>query len=74
MGYFRKGLGRAEKAHFLEALEEYRVGRAPLAGLLTLLTSWIVRFGEPYLAGQTFFAPYPGQLVELGDSGKGRLP
>ena len=73
MGYFRKGLGRAEKTHFLETLEEYRAGRRPLGGLLTLLTSWIARFGEPYLAKQTFFAPFPGGLVELSDSGKGRI-
>jgi uncharacterized protein YbgA (DUF1722 family)/uncharacterized protein YbbK (DUF523 family) len=72
LGYFSEGLARREKAHFLASLEEYRSGKVPLSVCLGIITSWIVRFEEPYLADQTFFQPYPGDLVEISDSGKGR--
>jgi uncharacterized protein YbgA (DUF1722 family)/uncharacterized protein YbbK (DUF523 family) len=71
MGYFSKGLHQSEKAHFLELLEEYRIGRTPLSVPLALLQSWIVRFDEPYLAQQRYFNPYPRELMDLRDSGRG---
>ena len=72
MGYFSKQLKHEEKAFFLDALEEYREGKIPLSVPNTLLKSWIVRFEEPYLMQQSFFEPYPLELVEISDSGKGR--
>ncbi len=72
MGYFKKELKAVEKAHFLDLLERYRAGKLPLSALLTLLASWVARFEDPYLASQTYFAPYPMELVEITDSGKGR--
>jgi uncharacterized protein YbgA (DUF1722 family)/uncharacterized protein YbbK (DUF523 family) len=72
LGFFSKGLTSGEKAFFLDTLEKYRAGRLPMSVLLGVLRSWIVRFEEPYLARQTFFAPYPEELVEITDSGKGR--
>jgi uncharacterized protein YbgA (DUF1722 family) len=71
MGYFSKGLRASEKAHFLDMLEEYRIGRVPLSSPLSLLQSWIVRFEEPYLARQWYFSPYPRELMDLRDSGRG---
>jgi uncharacterized protein YbgA (DUF1722 family)/uncharacterized protein YbbK (DUF523 family) len=71
MGYFSKGLRGSEKAHFLDMLEEYRIGRVPLSSPLSLLQSWIVRFEEPYLARQWYFSPYPRELMDLRDSGRG---
>ena len=73
LGYFKKGLSAAETRHFLEALEEYRAGRLPLSAPLTTLQSWIARFGEPYLARQTYLEPYPRELLDLSDSGGGAL-
>lgn len=69
LGYFKTGLSAAEKRHFLDALDEYREGRLPLSAPLTTLQSWIARFGEPYLAQQIYFEPYPRDLLELSDSG-----
>ncbi len=69
-GYVSAGLSPAERKHFLELLEDYRQERLPLSVLLTLLASWVVRFEQPYLAGQKFFQPYPKALMDLGDSGK----
>ena len=72
LGYFSKELGAKEKAHFLELLEGYRDGRLPLSTAVAVLRSWVARFDEPYLAHQTYFAPYPDDLVAITDSGKGR--
>ena len=30
-----------------------------------LLRSWVIRFGDPALLNQTFFAPYPFELADL---------
>jgi len=72
LGYFKKKLSPREKTFFLESLEDYRNRRVPLGVPITLVSSWIVRFQEPYLARQAFFSPYPEDLVEVSDSGKGR--
>lgn len=72
MGYFKTRLGAEEKRYFLDALERFRLSRLPLSSLLAILRSWIARFDEPYLAGQSYFEPYPEQLVVMQDSGKGR--
>ncbi len=72
LGYFSKKLGPEEKAFFLDTLEQYRSGKIPLSACLSVVRSWIVRFGEPYLEMQSYFEPYPVELVEITDSGKGR--
>ena len=71
-GYFGKQLAAREKAFFLDSLQQYRDGKVPLSVCQNIVMAWIVRFGEPYLADQTFFQPYPSGLVEISDSGKGR--
>jgi uncharacterized protein YbgA (DUF1722 family)/uncharacterized protein YbbK (DUF523 family) len=70
LGYFSDKLANKEKAFFLDELERYRAGKIPSSTLRGLIASWIVRFDQKYLAQQTYFAPYPEDLVELTDSGK----
>ncbi len=72
LGYFSKELSSGEKAYFLDTLEQFRSNRVPLSVCNGILKSWIVRFDEKYLKEQTFFEPYPEQLIEITDSGKGR--
>ncbi len=72
LGYFKKRLESREKAFFLDTVEEYRSGRAPLSACTSVVLSWAVRFGEGYILQQRFFDPYPSSLRELSDSGKGR--
>lgn len=72
LGYFSKKLNHEEKAFFLDTLEQYRNGKIPLSACLSVVRSWIARFGEPYLEMQSYFEPYPVELVEITDSGKGR--
>lgn len=64
LGYFKERLAAPEKARFLESLEEYRAGRLPLATALATVRTWIERFGQPYLATQVYFDPYPGDLLD----------
>jgi uncharacterized protein YbgA (DUF1722 family)/uncharacterized protein YbbK (DUF523 family) len=74
LGYFSKQLNAREKAHFLDELERYRNGRTILGAVLTVVRSWIARFEQPYLASQVYLQPFPEELIQLADSGKGRDP
>ncbi len=65
LGYFSDRLSAAEKALFLENLERYRDGKITICPNTTLLKSWIARFEDDYLMGQTFFEPYPQDLIEV---------
>ncbi len=39
--------------------------------LLALLRSWSIRFNVDYLKDQTIFEPFPNELFDVTDSGKG---
>ena len=65
MGYFSKELTHNEKSFFLDAIDKYRNEIFPLLVCLNILKSWIIRFNNEYLAGQTFFEPYPEELIEI---------
>ncbi len=64
-GHFSKDINHQEKSFFLNSLEKYRQGRIPLLVIQNLLKSWIIRFDNDYLHDQTFFAPYPEDLMEI---------
>ena len=72
LGYFSDKLTGREKAYFLDLLESYRSEKMPLSAVLTVLESWIIKYEQEYLARQTFFEPYPRELIDIGNSGKGR--
>ncbi|UCG35080.1 MAG: DUF1722 domain-containing protein [Candidatus Omnitrophota bacterium] len=72
LGYFSKKLTSDEKRFFLNTLEEYRREQIPLSVPVNLVRSYIIRFDESYLKQQTFFEPYPKELIEAKDSGKKR--
>jgi len=64
-GFFSKRLTSDEKHYFLEHVQGYKNGKISLAALLGLLESWAIRFNEPYLLNQTFFHPYPSELMHI---------
>ena len=72
LGYVSEELAPKERAFFLEVLEQYRNQQVPLSVPASVLRSWILRFDVDYLADQVYFEPYPLELVEVLDSGKGR--
>ncbi len=71
LGYVSEGLSPAEKGYFLDLLTAYREERLSLSAPLSVLRAWVLRFGEPYLSGQTFLNPFPEALLSLADSGRG---
>jgi len=70
LGYFSQSLSAKEKGYYLDLLEKYRNGMLPLSALQTMLKSWIIKYEINYLDIQTFFYPYPENLVGLRTSGK----
>ncbi len=73
LGYFSKELSGKEKAYFLDQLETYRNKQIPLVVLTAILQSWVLRFDQKYLLQQTYFEPFPRELMHITDSGKGRI-
>jgi len=71
-GHFSKGLSGEEKQYFIDSVEKYRESRAPFSVPLGILRSYAIRFDDEYLKQQTFFQPFPEELVTVTDSGKGR--
>lgn len=72
LGYFSKQVTPRERRYLLDMLDHYREGKLPLSAIVGVVNAWIVRFNEAYLASQAYFSPYPGDLVVISDSGKGR--
>ncbi|WP_243129189.1 YbgA family protein [Hathewaya massiliensis] len=73
MGYFKDKISSTEKSFILETIERYRNGKVPFSAPLYLIRSNAIRFNEENLLKQTFFQPYPIELEELTDSGKGAV-
>jgi uncharacterized protein YbgA (DUF1722 family)/uncharacterized protein YbbK (DUF523 family) len=71
-GWISKNLSKEEKQFFIRSLEEYRDERIPLSTLLHLIHAWAIRFKNDYLLAQVLLNPYPRELTEITDSGKGR--
>lgn len=61
-GHVSDGLTSAERAFFMQQLDELRAGRLPLVGTLALLRSWVLRFDAAYLERQAYLEPYPREL------------
>jgi uncharacterized protein YbgA (DUF1722 family)/uncharacterized protein YbbK (DUF523 family) len=72
MGHFSERLSPQERSFFLNTLEEYRDERVPLSVPLGILKSWAIRFEDDYLSRQTLVQPFPEELTDISDSGKGR--
>jgi uncharacterized protein YbgA (DUF1722 family)/uncharacterized protein YbbK (DUF523 family) len=71
LGYFTKYINSEERQFILESIEKYRSGKLPLSTPLNIIRSYVIRFDIEYLKSQSFFQPYPEELLEVRDSGKG---
>lgn len=71
-GYVSDQLAPDEKGFFMDTLASYQQGKVPLSVPLHIMRAWIIRFNVGYLKDQRYFSPYPEDLVEIADSGKGR--
>ena len=72
-GYVSSDISREEREYFLDTLKDFRKDKVPFSLPLALLRSWVIRFKVEYLIPQTIFNPYPEGLVDLSDSGNGRI-
>ena len=63
-GYYKKELSKKEKHYFLNLLEDYRQKKIPVSTVNSVLYSWNMRFENQYLLNQSYFAPYPQDLIE----------
>jgi len=71
-GYFSKDLNVNERRYFLDELDKYRQNKIPLSVPTSILKSWLLRFDVDYLRDQTFFQPFPEELMDVADSGQGK--
>jgi uncharacterized protein YbbK (DUF523 family)/uncharacterized protein YbgA (DUF1722 family) len=71
MKLFSDKITESENNFILDSLEKYKNGKLPLSAPVYVIKSYAVRFDLQELLNQSFFSPYPEELVELRDSGKG---
>jgi uncharacterized protein YbgA (DUF1722 family)/uncharacterized protein YbbK (DUF523 family) len=62
-GYFKRALDAADRAEISEVVERYRLGQVPLIVPITLLKHHLRRHPDPWLLKQTYFSPYPDELM-----------
>lgn len=67
---FRFKISANEMKFIWNVIEKYKNGLVPFSVPLYLVQGYIVRFNIESLTNQTFFLPYPENLVQLADSGK----
>jgi len=65
MRYFSNELSKEEKAFFLDSLQKYKNGILPFSVNISILRLWIEKYKEDYLLKQTFFEPYPQELMDI---------
>ena len=69
-GYVSDELKKKEVEFFMDTVEKYRKGMVPLSVPLYLLNGWIIEQGVDYLINQTYFKPFPEELIDQTDSGR----
>ena len=63
VGYFKKTLDTDSRTELLAAIDDYRLGLAPLIVPITLLRHHVRVHEVVYLAGQVYLAPHPKELM-----------
>lgn len=63
--HFETILNIDEIEFFIHQLDLYRDGTIPLIVPVDIIRSWIARTGQEYLSQQTFYNPYPEELMDL---------
>ena len=59
MGYFKTQLTADEKQEMLTTIAHYRQGHIPLIVPMTLASHYVRKYGQNYLAQQTYLNPHP---------------
>ncbi len=69
---YESKISMKEKEIFVDSLVKYSKGKLHLSALFTNIKSYAARFDDDEILNQSIFSPYPENLVDLSDSGKGR--
>lgn len=67
---FSNRLSIEEKVYFNSCIKKYEEEKLSLSSVVALLKSYIIRFEDNDLLEQTYFNPYPEQLISLSNSEK----
>lgn len=59
LGYFKKNLAADEKQEMLSLIQDFRAGHLPLIVPVTLISHYVRKYAEPYLAQQSYLNPHP---------------
>ncbi len=63
LGYLKKEIDAGDKAELVSSIESYRRGLIPLIVPITLFLHHLRRHPVPWLQEQTYFNPYPAELM-----------
>ena len=69
---YKADLNENEMKYFEKLLTLYEEDKVPFSSLKIALQIYAVRLDDRNILLQTFFNPYPENLISITDSGKGR--
>ena len=69
---YKNMLNEEEINMFNGLIESYENQRIPFSTLEVVIKMYVTRFKDKDILNQTFFYPYPENLINITDSGKGR--
>ena len=69
---YKTYLSKNEINYFINLLNLYENGKIPFSSVIVAIQIYATRFDDKDLLNQTFFNPYPIELISIADSGKGR--
>jgi uncharacterized protein YbgA (DUF1722 family)/uncharacterized protein YbbK (DUF523 family) len=64
-GYISQDLSDSEKKFYISLIQKFRNDQISFSVPVNLVRSWAIRFKQPYLLPQTFFQPYPDDLLDV---------
>ena len=64
-GHFSKKLKQKERSFFFKIMDEYENKKIPLSSICNLIFSWAIRFNDEYILNQSYFKPFPTELIEI---------
>lgn len=67
---FKDNITEEEMQFIWSTIDKYKNGYVPFSVLLYLVKGYVIRFELDNLLNQTFFMPYPEDLILVNDSGK----
>ncbi len=63
-GHFSKKIKLKERDFFFEKMNDYKTKKIPLSSVCSLVLSWAIRFSDDYILNQSYFKPFPMELIE----------